>query len=262
MKSQISSEPAEIPRKRPASVESGVGMQIFAIIGIGVLLVTVLFLATAVSKRVSPPQTASLPASSSSVPQVPLSGDLAEQIEELDIAIASDTSALKISLQREKVRVLVQGGRLDMAGDLQSQIAEETGFANDWKRAGDLYYEQMAEETQPQPRSQMANQAVHAYQEALELDPENLDARTDMATAYLNTGNPMLGVTEIKKVLETDPNHLNANFNYGLMLARINRNEEAISQLELVLSLSPDSTSMHHQRASALIAAIQEQTAL
>ena len=253
-------ESARLPRKRPANVESGVGVQIFAIVGVGVLLVAVLFMATTVSKRTSPPESELSSVSPSAPPQAPLSDDLADRINELDLAIASDTSALAVLLQREKVYVLIEGGRIDMAADLQSQIAEETGLAEDWKRAGDLYYERMTEETQPQAISRFAGQAVNAYQEVLQLNPNNLDARTDMATAYLNTGSPMLGVTEIKKVLEMDPNHLNANFNYGLMLARINRNKEAIVQLELVLTLASDSTSMHHQRASALISSIREQT--
>ncbi|MCY4205011.1 MAG: tetratricopeptide repeat protein [Bacteroidetes bacterium] len=249
--------------KRPANVESGMGVQIFAIIGVGVLLVVVLFITTIVSKRM-PPTVSSTASTSSSVTteEIPLSGDLAERINDLDTAIASDTSALSFLLQREKVYVLVQGGRLDLAADLQSQIAEETGLAEDWKTAGDLYYEQMTDETQPELRSRSANFAVSAYQEALLLNPENLDVRTDMATAYLNTGSPMLGVTEIKKVLEMDPDHLNANFNYGLMLARISRNEDAIDQLERVLRLAPDSTSMHYQRAVALISSIREQTNL
>jgi len=251
---------SEKPVKRSANIESGVGLQIFAIIGIGVLLVIALFMVTTISKRVSSPQSAVSANSTAVVPaQVPLSGDLMERINELDAAIASDTSALAMLLRREKVYVLVDGGRLDMAADLQSQIAEETEFAEDWKTTGDLYYEQMADELQPQRRSRIADQAVGAYREVLLLNPDNLDVRTDMATAYLNTGNPMQGVTEIKKVLEMDPNHLNANFNYGLMLARINRNDDAIDQLERVLALALDSTSVHYQRASALILSLREQ---
>lgn len=253
------------PRKRPANVESGVGMQVFTIVGLGVFLVAVLFIVTVVSKRVSPPQQPTLsaaPSTTEASSQSPLSDQLASRINELDMAIESDTSALSLVLKREKIYVLVEGGRPGMAAEVQSEIAEETGLAADWKTAGDLYYEWMADEPEPQIRSFAADQAVRAYQRILEMNPNDLDVRTDMATAYLNTGSPMLGVTEIKKVLEEDPNHLNANFNYGLMLARINRTEEAVTQLERVLTLSPDSTSMHYQRAAMLISTIREQTNL
>ena len=252
------------PKKRPANIERGVGLQVFVLIGLGVLLVIALFVATTVSRRASSPEP-SLPTVTSTDDtslRTPLSGELADRIAELDAAIASDTSAISLLLMREKIYVLAEGGRLDMAADVQSEIAEETDLAEDWKTAGDLYYEWMANETQPPERSRAAALAVNAYQKTLADDPDNLDVRTDMATAYLNTGSPMLGVTEIKKVLEVDPDHLNANFNYGLMLARINRTEEAIAQLERVRTLASDSTSVHHQRASALISSIREQTNL
>lgn len=251
-------------KKRAANVERGVGQQVFVLMGLGVLFVIILFVATTVSKRVSSPETVlptTAPAGDVSL-RTPLSGELADRIAELDAAIVSDTSAVALLLMREKMYVLAEGGRLDMAADVQSAIAEQTGLAEDWKTAGDLYYEWMTNETQTPERSSAAVSAVNAYQATLALDPGNLDVRTDMATAYLNTGSPMLGVTEIKKVLEVDPDHLNANFNYGLMLARINRTEEAIAQLERVRALAPDSTSVHFQRASALIASIREQISL
>ncbi len=253
------------PRKRPANVESGVGMQVFAIVGLGVLMVVVLFIVTLVSKQVAPPNESTRSATSiteESPSPIPLSEQLASRLNELDMAIENDTSALSTVLKREKIFVLVEGGRLDLAAEIQSEIAQETGLAKDWKTSGDLYYEWMAEAAEIQLRTYAADQAVRAYQRVLELNPDDLDVRTDMATAYLNTGSPMLGVTEIKKVLEEDPNHLNANFNYGLMLARINRMEEAIDQLERVLALSSDSVSMHYQRASMLISTIREQANL
>lgn len=252
-------------RKRPTNIESGVSLQVFAIVGLGVFLVVALFLVTVVSKRVVPPTAPTLsaaPAVEDLSSRDPLSEELANRINELDRTIESDTSAFSVALKREKIYVLSEGGRTDVAAEVQLQIAEETGLEEDWKTAGDLYYELMTEESQPQVRSRMADQAVSAYQKVLGLNPDHLDARTDMATAYLNTGSPMLGVTEIKKVLEVDPNHLNANFNYGLMLARINRSEEAIAQLELVLTLAPDPVSMHHQRAAILISTIREQSNL
>jgi tetratricopeptide (TPR) repeat protein len=257
---KLREQPAN-PKKRPANVERGVGQQVFVLIGLGVLLVIILFVATTVSRRVSSPEPV-LPAAASTDDvslRAPLSGELADRITELDAAIMSDSSAVALVLMREKMYALAEGGRLDMAADVQSEIAEQTGLAEDWKTAGDLYYEWMTNEEQPPQRSRAAVSAVNAYQATLALDPDNLDVRTDMATAYLNTGSPMLGVTEIKKVLEVDPDHLNANFNYGLMLARINRTEEAIAQLERVRVLAPDSTSVHYQRASALIASIREQ---
>ncbi len=254
------SRPATVPpkasRKRPASVEPGVTRQVALIIGLAVLLVVVFFMVTAVSKTTDRSEVATTPVPET-IPVAPLGGELAERIALLDEAIARDSGHAKLEIVREKMLVLWQAGRIDLAAETQQHIAEATNLALDWEMAGNLYYRAMndaSENTALQAR--MATLAVTAYQEVLSRDPGNLDVRTDMATAYLSTGSPMQGVTEIKRVLEEDPNHLSANFNYGLMLLHINRTDKALEQLEHVLDLAPDS-SAHYQSASALIARIR-----
>ena len=99
-----------------------------------------------------------------------------------------------------------------------------------------------------------------AYEQVVALEPDNLGVRTDLATAYLNTGSPMKGVTEIKQVLEADSTHLDANFNYGLMLWRIGRNDQAATQFEKVMDLAGD-PSEHYSRASEALRTMTMQQA-
>ena len=186
----------------------------------------------------------------------PPEGALASEIAEMDDRIAQAEGAEKLLRQREKLLRLLEAERTDLAAIEQQRVAEDTGQVQDWKLAGDLYYEAMRlSEQDPARLQQMAGLAVSAYERTLELDPDNLDVRTDMATAYLNTGNPMKGVDAIKRVLELDPNHLNANLNYGLMLYHINRVDQAAEQLEKVLELAGED-SEHYRRASAVLADI------
>ena len=247
--------------RRKVSVVPGVGRQVAIVFGLSILLLLALFMVTAVSKRTHSTDSAVATTSESSPALVltPPSGELDEQIAILDDAIASDTGATALALEREKVFMLVQAARVDLAAEAQQTIALRTGDVEDWRAAGNLYYDWMADVEDPVERGQIAELAITAYQEVLTRNPDNHDVRTDMATAYLNTGNPMQGVTEIKRVLEVAPNHLNATFNYGLMLARINRTDKALEQLARVLILSPDTTSTHYRRARALIASIQVQ---
>ena len=232
------------------------------IFGLAGLLVVAFFMITAVSKVTHRPEPViSQPAESlPPAAPAPLTQELGEQVARLDNAIAGDTSAVALTLEREKIFVLAQGGRKDLAAEAQQDLARRTGEVEDWRIAGNLFYDWMMDVEDPAVRARVAQAAITAYQAVLERESGNHDVRTDMATAYLNTGNPMLGVTEIKRVLEADPDHLNANFNYGLMLARINRIDQALEQLGRVLELSPDSTSQHFQRASALIASIRGQS--
>jgi tetratricopeptide (TPR) repeat protein len=51
------------------------------------------------------------------------------------------------------------------------------------------------------------SQSIEWYQRALELDPKNTDARTDLGTAYFYSGRPQDALREYGKVLQIDPKH-------------------------------------------------------
>ena len=74
----------------------------------------------------------------------------------------------------------------------------------------------------PEPRLKLANylydqqqwpKAIEWYQKVLELDPKNVNARTDLGTAYHNLGRPQDAMREYRKTLEADPNHQPTIFN-------------------------------------------------
>jgi len=56
-------------------------------------------------------------------------------------------------------------------------------------------------------------QSIEWYQKALALDPSNVDARTDMGTAYFSSGNPDEALAAYRKSLEIDPHHEQTMFN-------------------------------------------------
>jgi len=75
---------------------------------------------------------------------------------------------------------------------------------------------------EPEPRLKLANylydqqqwqRAIEWYQKALELDPKNVNARTDMGTAYFNLGRLTDALREYRKSLEIAPTHQPTMFN-------------------------------------------------
>ena len=51
------------------------------------------------------------------------------------------------------------------------------------------------------------SQCIDWYHQALELDPKNVNARTDLGTAYFYSGRPQDALAEYRKSLEIDPKH-------------------------------------------------------
>ena len=50
-------------------------------------------------------------------------------------------------------------------------------------------------------------QSIEWYERALELEPNNVNARTDLGTAYFYTGRPQDALQEYRKSLKIDPKH-------------------------------------------------------
>jgi tetratricopeptide (TPR) repeat protein len=83
-------------------------------------------------------------------------------------------------------------------------------------------------------------EAIDAYQKALELDQKNVDVRVDMGTCFKYIGQFERAVEEYRKAITIDPRHVNAYRNLGVVLGfDLGNKKEAIKALEESLRLSP-----------------------
>ena len=221
-----------------------------------------LFVITSVSKK-TPPAVASpaAPQVPATIPENdPLTTEVAERVAALEQEIDQLSGADKDARVTELVSVYVQARQLGRAAEAQRAHAQDAGTVDAWRLAGDLYYDWMRSlEAQAQPSAGVAQRAVDAYLQVLERDPDNLDVRTDMATAYLTSNNPMQAVAEIKNVLAQDSTHVQALFNYGVMLTRIGRVDQALEQWELVMQYA-DPSSPQYRQAEEAINSVQSAT--
>lgn len=252
--------PAKTTPEHPAS-ESGkdsqqtVSRQVGIIIGVGALLVVALFLITAVSKDGPAPETTNTGEVAAQPDAPPLPPEVAARVDELRSQIAQSEGEARQVFQTQLVNMVEGAGRLDLAAIEQRKIAQEQDTPDAWRRAGDLFYDWM-NIVEGARKTEIAEQAISAYQTVLEEQPDNLDVKTDMAVSYLNSGDPMQGVTLIKEVIETDSTHVTARFNYGAMLAMIGRTEQALSEFEAVKRLNSEE-SPYYERADAAIKSIR-----
>lgn len=86
----------------------------------------------------------------------------------------------------------------------------------------------------------LVGKAKSSFEKAMELDPENLDAKTGMATYYVDASeNPMQGITILREVVAVDPENVNANLNLGLFSMKSGQFDKAISRFETVVKKKP-----------------------
>lgn len=250
------------PQTEPSS--SGIGKQVTLLVGGAVLIVMALYMITLVSKQnvsTGGAQAAIPPSATSLLDEhdaEPLAAETSAQADDLRAAIQQADGEQRRSHQRALVDLLYNAGRADLAAIEAQYVAEETGDAQDWRDAGDLYF-QWTESADPLLRSDLAHLTMFAYERVLEQNPDLHDVRSNVAwVAQYDVSDPMRAIDEINYILEREPDHLQANFNRGYFLMRINRFDQASDQMEHVLELAGENSALG-QQASTLIQIIREE---
>ncbi|MEW6061253.1 MAG: tetratricopeptide repeat protein [Bacteroidota bacterium] len=93
--------------------------------------------------------------------------------------------------------------------------------------------------------------AIETYKQFLLLQPNNADARVDMAICYFETGDTKQAVSEIESVLQREPTHQMAAFNLGVIQLSSGNLPEAKKWLKKAVDI--DSLSPAGQRARELL---------
>jgi tetratricopeptide (TPR) repeat protein len=105
------------------------------------------------------------------------------------------------------------GSRMNPAAFLQAEASLRAALGSNPRdlqsiiRLGNLYYDQG-----------QYRQAVDWYGRALELDPANVDVRTDRGTCYWNLGQPDPAIEDFQRSLAVSPDHPQTLFNLGIVL--------------------------------------------
>ena len=102
------------------------------------------------------------------------------------------------------------------------------------------------------PRAATAAAARDAFEAALALDPDQPEARFNLANLVLESGDLELAVAEFRRVLQADPEFADAHFNLAVALERLGGRSQARAHLERYLALEPTTSSWAAQ-ARALI---------
>ena len=86
----------------------------------------------------------------------------------------------------------------------------------------------------------MVEKAIGAYKKVLEINPTNLDAKTDLGICYVEgSSTPMQGIMMLRDVVKENPEHENAQFNLGVLSIKSGQFEKAIERFEKVLTINP-----------------------
>ena len=96
------------------------------------------------------------------------------------------------------------------------------------------------------------DEAVTAFQEALRLEPWNVEAHTSLGAALAMQGKLDGAIAEYQEALREDPDHVPALLNLGIALAQSGRPGEAVTTLGKAVRLEPGNADAHHALGATL----------
>lgn len=95
-------------------------------------------------------------------------------------------------------------------------------------------------------RGIMVQKAIENYNKVIEINPENLNAKTDLGACYAEgTGEPMKGIMLLREVVSKNPEHEMAQYNLGMLSVKSGQLDKAIERFTKVLEINPKRSEMY-----------------
>ena len=116
-----------------------------------------------------------------------------------------------------------------MAKDLVSEVLDNPQNTKAWIQLGHVYFD-----------THKYDQAINAYEKALELNPNDADVLTDLGIMYRRSHQPRKALEKFDKAITVDPKHENSRLNKGIVLMNdLGDRDGAVQAWEELLEINP-----------------------
>lgn len=166
---------------------------------------------------------------------------LAVKINNLEAELTKASAKQQLLLQKQLAASWDDVNQPAPAAFYYQEVASKDNKFESWLNAGNRFNDayKLTQDTSAQPVFTL--NAVQAFQNALKLNPNSLEAKTGLGVAYVNGGaTPMQGIGLLREVVAQDPDNLSANLNLGLFSMKSGQFEKALDRFKTVLKQKPD----------------------
>lgn len=167
----------------------------------------------------------------------------------------ADDSSSKIIALTESINFYNQIQAPEIASLLIYLKADIIQNTNSWKLTGDNFIHLLSDmKLDTSLLGNVSEYAMKSYEKSIALDSNNLDAKMQLASCYMEMSNqPMNGVQILLGIVKKDPKNLKAQLllaKFGLVSGQY---EKVMLRLENVLSLQPNNQDALLMRAEAYV---------
>jgi tetratricopeptide (TPR) repeat protein len=166
----------------------------------------------------------------------PLSAEQSQELSELKAKLGTGVDVEKLAAISD---AFFRFQKFDSSAVYAAKIADLEPTAVNFLKAGDRYYEAYSFSVGAPKSAALGVKTREYYQKALDLNPNYTLARANMAMTYVNTDNPMQGISMLREILDEDPTNEIALFNMGLLSMRSNQYSRAVQRFSQIVSNNP-----------------------
>lgn len=166
---------------------------------------------------------------------------LAKEIAQLEAKVQASSGEEKLSLLQQLADKWEDLAKSAPQGFIYEEMAKISPKFDYWLKAGNAYRIAYTNLQDTAMARALTDNAMRSYQQASDLDPNNLDAKTGLGAAMVSgTNNPMAGIALLREVVAKDPKNLEANKTLGLFSLQSRQFDKAVERFKTVVELKPD----------------------
>lgn len=163
-----------------------------------------------------------------------------EEKKSYDVLFAQANQSKTDSTLKPVVQYWDAKKRPDFAALFVEKSALARPTSENFYKAGDRYYYAIRFIKDNSEIPTLYQSAMRCYQKSLDLNPNNSDAKIQLAACYVDgTQDPMKGISLLREVEKVDSNNIKLQLSFAFFSAKSQQWDKAIKRFEKVLKIDP-----------------------
>lgn len=180
-------------------------------------------------------------ASASGSPHRPAPRSIRNTINRLRARYLSGGSEQKSAIFADSLIVpYQQAGLYDSAAWYAEQANTFFNSSESLLKAANAWYEAYTFAVDREKQRVLAEKTRALFEQVLQKDPKNGDAKTKIAMTYMSSESPMKGIQMLREVVEADPRNELALFNLGMLAIQSGQYGRAVDWFSRLLAVNAD----------------------
>ena len=173
-----------------------------------------------------------------------INSSLAQAITAIETQVEKAEGEEKMNLLQDLANKWDDVAKPIPQGFIYQEMAKASPKVEYWLKSGDAFRTGYTNLQDTAMATALNKLAIDAYQQAIDIDGNNLAAKTGLGAALVTgSSNPMAGIALLREVVQVEPKNLEANKTLGLFSMQSQQFDKAVERFKTVIEVKADAES-------------------